>query len=146
MNKGESMKIEIIERECIDAKYVSDLTLGKKYLTEDLHFKDLCKALNDKKDWEIYRKSYFNPVGIEATNELIFDAVQKPSHYADKQIEVIEYISDTLTSEQFEGYCIGNVLKYVSRYTKKNGVEDLKKAVWYLNRVIKFKEDKSDIK
>lgn len=65
-----------------------------------------------------------------------FDPVDKPSHYANKEIEVIDYIQDTLSDEEFEGYCMGNVIKYVSRYKHKNGVEDLKKARYYLNKVI----------
>ena len=65
-----------------------------------------------------------------------FDPVDKPSHYADKEIEVIDYIQDTLSDEEFEGYCMGNVIKYVSRYKRKNGLEDLKKARYYLNKVI----------
>ena len=65
-----------------------------------------------------------------------FDPVEKPSHYANKGIEVIDYIQDTLSEEEFEGYCMGNVIKYVSRYKHKNGLEDLKKARYYLNKVI----------
>ena len=60
------------------------------------------------------------------------DAVNHPAHYADKAIEVIDYIRDTLTAEEFIGYCNGNVLKYVSRWQKKGGVEDLRKAQVYL--------------
>lgn len=65
------------------------------------------------------------------------DVVHHPPHYADKEIEVIDYIADTLTPEQYEGYCIGNVIKYISRYRHKGGVEDLKKAQVYLGWVIK---------
>lgn len=64
------------------------------------------------------------------------DNVNHPSHYADKQIEVIDYIRDTLDHEEFEGYCAGNVLKYVSRWRKKGGVEDLQKAQVYLGWMI----------
>lgn len=60
------------------------------------------------------------------------DNVVHPSHYADKQIEVIDYIRDTLTPDGYVDYCIGNVIKYVSRWRKKGGVEDLKKAQVYL--------------
>ena len=55
------------------------------------------------------------------------DMVNHPAHYVGK-IEVIDYLEDKLTSEQFEGYLVGNVLKYLSRYRKKNGLEDLKKG------------------
>lgn len=68
------------------------------------------------------------------------DMVNHPSHYADKQIEVIDYIRDTLTKEGFTEYCGGNVLKYVSRWRHKGGVEDLKKASVYLNWMIESAE------
>lgn len=60
------------------------------------------------------------------------DNVHHPSHYANKKIEVIDYIRDTLTPEGFVEYCLGNVLKYVSRWRHKGGLEDLKKAQVYL--------------
>ena len=63
------------------------------------------------------------------------DNVNSPSHYTTGEIEVIDYIEDKLEGG-FADYCVGNILKYVSRYKHKNGVEDLKKARWYLNRVI----------
>jgi hypothetical protein len=59
-----------------------------------------------------------------------------PDHYKVGGIETINYIEAKLTKEAFEGYLRGNVIKYVSRYTEKNGVEDLKKAEWYLQRLI----------
>lgn len=64
------------------------------------------------------------------------DSVNKPAHYNTGRIECIEYIEDKLTKEQYEGFLQGNVIKYVSRYKYKNGVEDLKKADWYLKRLI----------
>lgn len=67
------------------------------------------------------------------------DPVHSPSHYTSGKFETIDYIEDKLTSDQFEGYCVGNILKYMSRYRHKNGVEDLQKAKWYLTRLINFK-------
>ena len=71
------------------------------------------------------------------------DMVNHPQHYADKKIEVIEYIRDTLPPQGFTDYCLGNVLKYVSRWRKKGGVEDLKKAKVYLEWAIES-ADKED--
>ena len=65
-----------------------------------------------------------------------FDEVVHPEYYADKSIEVIDYLEDTLTPEEYVGFCLGNTLKYVSRWHGKNGVEDLKKAHTYLNWAI----------
>lgn len=54
-----------------------------------------------------------------------------PSHYTQGNIEVIDFIED-----QQMDYKEGNVIKYVSRYKYKNGLEDLEKAKWYLQRLI----------
>ena len=74
------------------------------------------------------------------------DAVNHPNHYADKKIEVIDYIRDTLTPVGFTDYCAGNVMKYVSRWRKKGGVEDLKKAEVYLGWMIESAEGEADEK
>ena len=73
-----------------------------------------------------------------------FDTVDRPKHYADKEIEVIDYIKDTLTKEQYEGFCVGNVIKYISRYKFKGGVEDLKKAQVYLGWAIETTDKKPE--
>lgn len=63
--------------------------------------------------------------------------VNKPPHYQGK-IEVIDIIDSAVEGlTGFEGYCVGNVMKYTARWKKKNGLEDLKKARWYLDRLIK---------
>ena len=75
----------------------------------------------------------------EIVSDLIDEAVNHPSHYTDGNIECIDYIEDKLTEEEFQGYCKGNALKYISRAGKKNPdkyYEDLKKAVWYLERAV----------
>lgn len=84
-------------------------------------------------------KTAHNEVIIEKT-----DNVNHPAHYVGK-IEVIDYLEDKLTNEQFEGYLVGNVLKYLSRYKKKNGLEDLKKGQWYLNKLVEFKNEKEEV-
>lgn len=63
-----------------------------------------------------------------------FDPVNRPSHYADGKIEVIDYLKDKLTAEEFKGFLKGNSLKYLSRATKKGTEEqDYQKGQWYLN-------------
>lgn len=64
------------------------------------------------------------------------DKVNHPSHYQGKT-EVIDIIEQATTDlNGFQAYCLGNVIKYVMRHQKKGGIEDLKKASWYLNKVI----------
>jgi hypothetical protein len=59
-----------------------------------------------------------------------------PSHYRQGGIECIDAMKVALGGG-FSGYLRGNTIKYLWRYDKKNGVEDLKKARWYLDRLIK---------
>jgi hypothetical protein len=65
------------------------------------------------------------------------DMVNHPPHYKVGGIETIDYIQAKLTDEEFSGYCKGNALKYISRANhKKDATEDLRKAIWYLNRLV----------
>lgn len=70
------------------------------------------------------------------------DTVRSPKHYKldGLEIESIDVVS-AVTGDQFEGFCVGNILKYVIRYKKKNGVEGLKKARVYLDWLIPFLEN-----
>ena len=63
--------------------------------------------------------------------------VENPDHYNTGSIEAIEAIRASMPSEQFFGYLKGNVMKYLWRYDyKEKPIEDLRKADWYLNRLI----------
>ena len=79
-------------------------------------------------------------VTCEGQNTNEHDNVIRPGHYTFGAIEVIDYIRDKMTPEMFQGFCMGNVLKYVSRHKHKNGVEDLKKANVYLGWLIESEE------
>ena len=60
-----------------------------------------------------------------------------PSHYRQNgEIECIDAIRAALDEDGFRSYCVGNVLKYSWRYRHKNGVEDLRKANWYLTALL----------
>lgn len=72
------------------------------------------------------------------------DVVNHPSHYTAGKIEVIRIQEDQLTEDEYRGYIKGQVIKYVTRERHKNGLEDLKKAQWYLNRLIKYMERKQN--
>ncbi len=69
------------------------------------------------------------------------DPVNRPSHYTDGKIEVIEFIEDKRL-----GFCLGNSVKYIARAGKKDPskhIEDLEKARWYLDREIEKLKTKS---
>lgn len=65
------------------------------------------------------------------------DSVNRPSHYCKGGVECIDAIKASMTPEAFMGFCKGNVMKYVYRYESKGKPsEDLRKAEWYLKRLI----------
>lgn len=69
------------------------------------------------------------------------DVVNHPSHYTQGDIECIDAIKAALGEEQYEGYLRGACIKYLWRYKMKSGVESLKKAEWYLKRLIELNEE-----
>ena len=73
------------------------------------------------------------------------DNVNHPAHYKSGGIETIDYLKAKLSKEEFEGYCVGNCIKYLSRYKHKNGLEDLKKSRWYMNALIEHMEGIGEI-
>jgi hypothetical protein len=64
------------------------------------------------------------------------DNVNSPKHYTNGTIECITAIQAAL-GDEFRGFLRGNVIKYLWRYQEKGGIEDLRKARWYLDRLIK---------
>lgn len=65
------------------------------------------------------------------------DPVSAPPHYNTGNIECIDAIQESMAPESFKGYCKGNALKYIWRMSYKGKpVEDLRKAIWYIERLI----------
>lgn len=74
------------------------------------------------------------------------DMVNHPKHYKRNGFEVIDIIEAfTEGLEGIEATDTGNAIKYILRWSDKNGIEDLKKCIWYINHLIKKLEDKNDI-
>lgn len=72
------------------------------------------------------------------------DPVNRPAHYTDGKIEVIDFIEDKKL-----GFSLGNAVKYIARAGKKDPnkeVEDLKKAKWYIERRISQLEEVKHVK
>ena len=67
--------------------------------------------------------------------------VDNPPHYNQAGIECLDAI-EAATGEGYEFYLQGNILKYLWRYRYKNGLEDLKKAEFYLKRLIEVEKEK----
>lgn len=68
------------------------------------------------------------------------DPVNRPAHYTSGGIECIDAMQAAFGAEVVKDFCLCNAFKYLWRHHSKNGVEDLKKARWYLNRLIREME------
>lgn len=99
------------------------------------------RAMDHKEDAAPYvLKTTLQPGKVEYVNK---DMVEKPSHYQGKVecIDAIEAACEGLNG--VEAYLTGTTLKYIYRWKKKNGAEDLRKARQYLNRLLNHIEGKS---
>lgn len=74
---------------------------------------------------------------IEPDTSWLNDSVKHPYHYLRGGMECIDVIKAAVRYlKPFEAYCVGNIIKYVWRYSEKNGSEDLRKAKQYLEWLI----------
>ena len=89
-------------------------------------------------EYVIHRK-----VGSEGAPEGGATDAVNPQHYKQGRVEVIDIIEDAVEgADPFEAVCQANVLKYALRYRSKNGVEDLRKMLWYGERLVAYLEAK----
>ena len=73
------------------------------------------------------------------------DMVCHPTHYNQGKVECIDAMaSATFNKRGIEAICVSNIIKYLWRYEAKNGLEDVKKAQFYLNRLVDELEAKSE--
>lgn len=120
---------------CIDTNRCVNLTKGKVYeVLEEitrLGF-TLYTISNDVEEIHNYNSAFFG----------IVDNVNHPSHYTNGKYECIDVLEDiTKDLKGIEAICTANAIKYLWRWKYKNGVEDLKKARWYLDKLIKELEE-----
>jgi len=91
------------------------------------------EPVKPKSQWDTYIEKH-----REVEKELTQDTVNHPSHYNAGGVECIEAIEAQLTKEEYRGYLKGNVAKYLWREKQKGGTESLRKAQWYLSRLIEL--------
>lgn len=94
-------------------------------------------AINDKKEG-VPPSPRPGLVGRGGSHKILEDLVNTPSHYRQHDLEAIDGIKGSMSKEEFKGYLKGAALKYLWRYQyKKEPVEDLRKAKWYLDKLLK---------
>ena len=69
------------------------------------------------------------------------DNVNHPSHYETGKFECIDVMVETQGVQATKDFCVCNALKYIYRHKRKNGLEDIKKAIWYLNKYVELEEE-----
>lgn len=72
------------------------------------------------------------------------DNVNNPAHYATGKYECIDVMIETQGRQAVMSFCTCNAFKYLYRSKRKNGLEDIKKAIWYLNKYVELKEKEND--
>jgi hypothetical protein len=127
------------------AEYLDDGTMveGKRLLTTIEKITNLKKYLFDvigytyKMVEEIQETGTLDPA-LQPYPLKDNDAIS-PQHYQQGRIQVLDFITDRKFT-----YLEGNIVKYICRYKTKNGLEDLEKAQYYLNELIKLVADEDD--
>lgn len=86
-------------------------------------------------DWgNTFASANLHPKGLPGEN---YDIVDKPIHYNQGKVECIDAIeSATINKLGLEAVCVANIIKYLWRYEGKGGLQDIKKAQWYLNKLL----------
>ena len=149
-----SEKEETLNFYCNNIDDCDNCELRKKYDKETDVFTDEAGCVFDEMsddmlnkcyNWykEIDQAAFENTEGECCGKEPNVDMVNHPSHYTQGGIECIDCIkSATVGKVGIEAFCVGNAIKYLFRYEEKNGIEDVKKARWYIDRLIKELEEK----
>lgn len=74
------------------------------------------------------------------------EMVNHPEHYQSGKIETIDVIEEfTKDLKGIKAFDTANIIKYACRWSRKNGVEDLRKLVWYANHLINHIETKGEM-
>ena len=148
-------KVDALERYCDHIGDTCDkCELKDMYNKETDGFTDNYSCAFDEMDDKMLEKIYnlykeLDPATCEndedscCSKEPNVDMVNHPSHYTQGGIECIDCIkSATVGKAGIEAFCVGNAIKYLFRYEEKNGIEDVKKARWYIDRLIRELEEK----
>lgn len=148
-----SKKEEILNLYCNSIDDCDNCELMKKYDKDTIEFTDQYACIFDEMsddmldkcyDWlkDISRGAFENAENECCGKEHNADMVNHPSHYTQGGIECIDALkAATVSKTGIEAVCTANAIKYLWRYEEKNGIEDVKKAKWYIDRLIKELEN-----
>ena len=129
---GDILRIDEVYRHGLVGVY------GKHHLRET-HFDDFLWNYRSHEYEVVERvpKEESNPIDTTAP-----DVVNHPSHYETARFECIDVMIETQGVEAVKHFCLCNAFKYLYRHNRKNGLEDIRKAQWYINKYIELEEQK----
>lgn len=149
----EEIAFTLAECDCISACGAIAITAD---VLRDKGFKDACGAPYPFTDQDVQYYHYGDqiqysevpkysfkidapaPIPTFKAGSPVTDAVNHPAHYTQGKYEVIDVIEDaTKHLSGIKAVCLANILKYVLRFQYKNGLQDLQKAKWYLEKLMK---------
>ena len=146
-------KIAVLDECCHFYGRCDSCELRKKYDAKTDKYTDDYGCVFDDMDDEMLDKCYgwckeIGPAPCENAEakccevESDADMVNHPSHYTQGDIECIDALkAATVSKTGIEAVCTANAIKYLWRYEEKNGIEDVKKARWYIDRLIEELEN-----
>jgi hypothetical protein len=126
----------------ISDTFVRDVMTGKTPLKQvdnplsDINYKGISNKGTFPEEKDCGPTNITTSATIEGEQKKV-EKVNHPSHYNSKGKETIEVLKDYLSEEEYAGFLKGNILKYIHRYEYKAGLEDLEKAKWYLEELIR---------
>ena len=147
-------KAEMLDECCHFYGKCDNCELRKKYDKETDVFTDEAGCVFDEMNDDMLNKCYnwykeLDQASCENAEdsccgkESNVDMVNHPSHYTQGGIECIDALkAATVSKTGIEAVCTANAIKYLWRYEEKNGIEDVKKARWYIDRLIRELEEK----
>lgn len=104
----------------------------------------VCRATQNKDGVDCRTCPFYRCNHLENENQNS-DNVNHPAHYTGGSIECIDAMTETQGADAVKNFCICNAFKYLWRHKKKNGVEDVKKAIWYLNKFVELETGKDKL-
>lgn len=146
-------KIAMLDECCHFYGRCDSCELRKKYDAKTDKYTNDYGCVFDDMDDEMLDKCYswykeLDPAACEnaevecCDKEPDMDMVNHPTHYTQGGIECIDALkAATVSKTGIEAVCTANAIKYLWRYEEKSGIEDVKKARWYIDRLIKELEN-----
>lgn len=115
-----------VEKECWNCKYVDD--------DDKAYPCSACKFTVESNDPEYEKRELLWRHVLDEEN----NAVQHPKHYNHGKYECIDVMVENFGKEAVKHFCLLNAFKYVWRSDYKNGTQDIKKAMWYLDKYVEL--------